>query len=210
MLWRPSPTADTCAPPASAGPKQPARPHVAGAWSYTADMWITGREVEQQLAITYGEREKLRATGLLVPVGTAGRSFLYEADTVASLAQRPDAAVPTPAIVVRLGAPQSTEDEYPRVRQSRGWCNSWDDVTKRDAARMWWPVAKPDRLHDGTLIAVVAHVVVGAWRIDSHEYNESGRVAFSVDEPPGITDAHGRPFSDTVLRLGRGPLLKVW
>lgn len=174
-------------------------------------MWATGREVEQQLAITHGERGKLTEAGILRPVGTAGRATLYDADEIGELRRRTPAQVSAPAIAVRLGGPQRTDDEErmrsdPFYREWRGWSASWDKGTQRDAARMWWEVADPGRLHGGALIAVVSHVVVGAWRIVDHHFDEAiGRVAFEVTDSPEL-----RNFSQTTLRLGRGPLIKVW
>lgn len=180
-------------------------------WITLVAMWMTGREVETQLEITHGERTKLVDAGLLRPIGNAGRAVIYDKGSVEALNEIPIARIPSPAIAVRLGPPQSADDETEYVedrhrREWRGWSEEWDERTKIKAASMWWEVADPARLVGGTLLAVVAHVVVGAWAITGYDYNEHiGRVAFRV-EPTSTSTRLVR----SQLRLGRGPLIKVW
>lgn len=164
---------------------------------------MSGGEVSRRLSVAPRERLKLDACQLITARGTAGGATLYPAEQVEHLANLPPARITTPAIAVRLGIPQSADDESPQLRKWRGWSERWDTSTKADAARMWWRVADPDALIGGTLIATVAHFVVGSWIITGATV-ESGQVRFDIKQP--IQD----DLRLTVLRLGPGALVKSW
>lgn len=171
---------------------------------------MTGRDVEQALRISHNERVKLTASKVLPPVGSAGQALLFDRETVEAVRELPYAKISHPSIAVRLGAPQAANDEASTRagsqfrRDWRGWDETWANDTKAAAARMWWPVADPARLVNGTLLAVVSHVVVCEWRItDYFSDPETHRIAFEVEPPQ-------HQFNRSVLRLGRGPLIKSW
>lgn len=162
------------------------------------DAIMTGREVEQHLGASHIEREKLHATGILVPTGKVGRTTIYARTAVERLAALPWIEPSPPSLIVRLTGPTPADDEEPQTRAWRGWSQDWDEQTQTDAARQWWPARDPEAYIGGTLIAVVGSVIVSQWTPTDWTTNEDARVSFAVDQPRiGIA---GR------IRLPRGPI----
>lgn len=154
----------------------------------------TGTDVERALDISPRERAKLQATGVLPPVTRAGRVLLYERSAVDRFG--PQIGAPVPSLLVRLGTP--SEEYMDGERRKIGWHESWTDEEKQEAARKFWAVARPDDLVGAPLIALVAVVVVGVWRIDGYE-TVSGLRAFDVTAIPDS------PLVNKIIKQGRGP-----
>lgn len=173
---------------------------------------MSGQDVQRVLGVAPRERAKLEKTGIITPVGAVGGATLYDARTIEQLAACADASIEPPAVAVRLGVPQSADDEWPNLdigspyhRAWRGWSESWDEETRANAARMWWRVADPDRFRSGLLLALVAQFIVDAWRIRGATV-EDGYVAFTLEQSQ--RDRERLRF--TRLSLGRGALVKSW
>lgn len=165
---------------------------------------ITGRQLERDLQITPQERQRLDRCHVLPSQGRIGTALAYDGASVESLRSRGEWTPTPPAIAVRLAEP--APDVQPWGRTFSGWDERWDEETKQGAARGVWAVKDGQELIDqnATLVAVVAIVIVGAWRIVGGEQTQ-GRWRFDV-----APHHDAATITNTTLRLGPGALLRTW
>lgn len=132
---------------------------------------------------------KLRSSNLL-PSVVVGREVRFDQPIVDELAARKP---PPPghgrALLVKLGLP----DKDPYEQRMLGWDESWDEQTRREAARKYWEVRDPDHLQGAALVAAVVGFTVGVWGIVGYERARGG-VAFEIGSPsePMLADWHKR------------------
>lgn len=173
---------------------------------------MTAGEVERVLAITPQERKRLTATNVL-PARPFAAALAYDAQTVRAIIERPPLEPEPPTLAVRLAEPaDETDPDLRKWRRFSGWdaSTAWTDQDRERAAAGIWQVKEAVRLIDAgaTLLAVVAIVCVGAWRIVDGERVEGDprkRWRFELAPHPQAGTFVGRD-----LRLGPARRTAVW